>query len=124
MSRSAASGASPTTRTIGDILLERGFVTSEKLEEAVKRQEHSGKPLGQILVEEGAISRLELASALAEQWSDIGSVSPEFGLGTEPSELGAPLVAVVLDPAHGVCHSLLLHLLDRNAAGENQHHSN
>lgn len=92
MSRSAASGASPTTRTIGDILLERGFVTSEKLEEAVKRQEHSGKPLGQILVEEGAISRLELASALAEQWSDIGSVSPEFGLGTEPSELGAPLV--------------------------------
>ena len=29
-----------------------------------------GQPLGQILVQQGAITRLELASALAEQWSD------------------------------------------------------
>lgn len=93
MSRtSAAETEAREGRTIGDILLARGFVTREKLDEALDRQRSSGKPLGQILVEEGAISRLELASALAEQWSDIGSVSPEFGLGGEPSGGAAPLV--------------------------------
>ncbi len=33
-------------------------------------QEKTGQPLGQILVDLGVITRLELASALAEQWSD------------------------------------------------------
>ncbi len=92
MSRHSTAESSSATRTIGDILLARGFVSHEKLQEALERQQHSGKPLGQILVEEGAISRLELASALAEQWSDIGSVSPEFGAGTEPQGTNAPLV--------------------------------
>ncbi len=93
MSRHSAAETQPAEgRTIGDILLARGFVTREKLDEALERQRNSGKPLGQILVEEGAISRLELASALAEQWSDIGSVSPDFGLGSEPSATPTPLV--------------------------------
>ncbi len=93
MSRHSAAEAQPADgRTIGDILLARGFVTREKLDDALERQRNSGKPLGQILVEEGAISRLELASALAEQWSDIGSVSPDFGLGAEPSATATPLV--------------------------------
>jgi DNA repair exonuclease SbcCD ATPase subunit len=78
----------PTSgRTIGEILLARGFVTQAKLADAMDRQRESGKPLGQILVEENAISRLELASALAEQWSDIGSVSPDFGTGLSAANL-------------------------------------
>ena len=92
MSGQRAEVQAPESRTIGDILLARGFVTRERLDAALERQQHSGKPLGQILVEEGAISRLELASALAEQWADIGSVSPDFGLGSGSSGPGAPLV--------------------------------
>ena len=63
-------------RRIGDILLELGFVGEEALAKAAVEQERSGLPLGQILVEQGAITRLELASALAEHWSDQVSITP------------------------------------------------
>ncbi len=64
--------AVPTTnaRRIGDILLELGFVSEDALAKATAEQDRTGQPLGQILVDHGAITRLELASALAEQWSD------------------------------------------------------
>jgi len=56
--------------TIADILLSHGFVGEEELTAALKVSDRTGQPLGQVLVEAGAITRLELASALAEQWSD------------------------------------------------------
>ncbi|MEP6892424.1 MAG: hypothetical protein ABI927_01475, partial [Gaiellaceae bacterium] len=45
-------------------------MTDAQLDEAANVQARTGKPLGQVLVEAGTITRLELASALAEQWSD------------------------------------------------------
>jgi chromosome segregation ATPase len=70
----------PPQRTIGEILLAHGYVTEEQLDRAVERQRETGFPLGQILVEAGAITRLELASALAVQWSDLPiSAGPERG---------------------------------------------
>src|SRR5262245_21129201 len=71
MKRVAAAPAASPQRTIGEILLEHGYVTEEELAAAVQRQEETGFPLGQILVEAGAITRLELASALAVQWADV-----------------------------------------------------
>ena len=59
--------------SVGGILLAQGLVNEEQLQEAQIAQERTGKPIGQILVEWGAITRLELASALAEQWSYAGS---------------------------------------------------
>ena len=84
-------------RSIGEILLEHGYVTKEQVDAAVAEQAQTGRPLGQILVESGAITRLELASALAEQWSDSGApIAPPVGLslsgtvpGLEPLEDGA-----------------------------------
>ena len=68
-------------RSIGEILLEHGYVTKEQVDEAVTVQAQTGRPLGQILVEAGTITRLELASALAEQWSDSGApIAPPVGL--------------------------------------------
>src|SRR5262245_22226504 len=68
-------------RSIGEILLEHGYVTKEQVDAAVAEQAQSGRPLGQILVESGTITRLELASALAEQWSDSGApIAPPVGL--------------------------------------------
>lgn len=85
-------------RSIGEILLEHGYVTQEQVDSATAMQLESDRPLGQILVEAGTITRLELASALAEQWSDSGApIAPPLGLslsGTvptlEPSEPSAP----------------------------------
>ncbi|MGL6279110.1 MAG: hypothetical protein ACRC50_06095, partial [Gaiella sp.] len=55
---------------VGSLLIAAGAVAEGALEEARRRSADSGQPLGPILVEMGAITRLELASALAEQWSD------------------------------------------------------
>src|SRR5439155_18095202 len=87
--------------TVGDILLARGYVTEEQLTHAVGAQQQTGKPLGQVLVEAGAITRLELASALAEQWSDtatwVGPPTPPTGRDSkrkraQVEELGSPEV--------------------------------
>ncbi|MEP9383251.1 glycosyltransferase [Nocardioides cheoyonin] len=53
---------------IGDLLVQRGLVTPEQVEAALERQRHDGGTLGQQLVLSGAISRLQLYRALAEQW--------------------------------------------------------
>jgi len=74
-----SAGAAPTPapqRTIGEILLAHGYVDQEQLDRALARQQETGFPLGQILVEAGAITRLELASALAVQWSDMPIAVP------------------------------------------------
>ncbi len=73
MTPPAASDPGTDRRTVGDILLARGYISEAQLEHAVASQQASGKPLGQVLVEAGAITRLELASALAEQWSDTAT---------------------------------------------------
>jgi hypothetical protein len=68
-----APDAATDRQTVGDILLARGYIKLDQLEQALGSQQQSGKPLGQVLVEAGAITRLELASALAEQWSDTAT---------------------------------------------------
>jgi hypothetical protein len=74
--RAAAPAPVSPQRTIGEILLEHGYVTEEDLDTAIQRQQETGFPLGQILVEAGAITRLELASALAVQWADVTPAKP------------------------------------------------
>ena len=57
-------------RPIGEILVERGYVSEENLNAALEHQrEVGGVLLGEILVERGLISRLVLASVLGEQWN-------------------------------------------------------
>jgi chromosome segregation ATPase len=65
-----------TKRPIGEIFVERGFVTDEQLEDALTEQKSSGRRLGEILVSTGKMSRLELASALADQWASFQKLRP------------------------------------------------
>jgi hypothetical protein len=55
---------------VGAILYATGIVDAERLAEARQRSLATGQPVGPVLVEMGAVTRLELASALADQWSD------------------------------------------------------
>ena len=73
MTPPTAPDAATDRQTVGDILLARGYIKRDQLDQAIGSQQQSGKPLGQVLVEAGAITRLELASALAEQWSDTAT---------------------------------------------------
>jgi type IV pilus assembly protein PilB len=56
----------PGKRRLGEILVERGFVTPDQLREALRVQYQEGKRLGEILVEMGALSMDELNWALSE----------------------------------------------------------
>ncbi len=57
----------PGTIRLGDILLEQGSVTAERLREAMQVQQQSGRRLGQILVDKGFVSETDLLKALSEQ---------------------------------------------------------
>jgi len=53
---------------IGDILLTRGLITQEQLEQALVQQRRTGERLGRVVLTLGMVTRLELAQALAERW--------------------------------------------------------
>lgn len=56
---------------VGDALLELGLVSRDQIDSARQVQRETGERLGEILVEQGVISRLELADALSEHWSSL-----------------------------------------------------
>ncbi|HET9244031.1 MAG TPA: hypothetical protein VFN99_11365 [Gaiella sp.] len=66
-------------RRLGEIFVERGFVTQEQLDEALRRQRETGERVGEALVAQGAISKFELAGALAEQMSVLGEEDAAAG---------------------------------------------
>jgi hypothetical protein len=76
-------------RRLGDIFVERGFVTQEELDEALVRQRQTGERLGEALVAQGVISKFELAGALAEQMAVLGDAGAE-----ESVENGQPEATV------------------------------
>ena len=68
---------SESWRRLGDIFVERGFVTPEQLEQALERQRETGERVGEALVAQGSISKFELAGALAEQAAAIEQAAVE-----------------------------------------------
>ena len=84
--------ASESWRHLGEILVERGFVTREQLTQALERQRQTGERLGEALVGQGVLTKFELAGSLAEQASTVGNAATT-GDG-EP----APVVPLVRSP--------------------------
>jgi hypothetical protein len=64
-------------RRLGEIFVDRGFVSQEELEQALERQSQTGERLGEALVAQGVISKFELAGALAEQMAALGETAAE-----------------------------------------------
>jgi hypothetical protein len=62
---------SAAKRRLGDIIVERGLVTAEQLNQALEVQRESGAKLGEVLVELGFITRVGLAGVITEQWDDL-----------------------------------------------------
>ena len=76
---------------MGDLLVQQGRVTNEQLEAALAQQRDTGEPLGEILVARELISRVDLAQALATQWT-WQRPQPEQAAAAEPQ--GVPRAAV------------------------------
>ena len=54
-------------KRLGDILIERGFITRERLEEVTRNQSVSGRRLGDVLVEMGLITEEQLLDAISDR---------------------------------------------------------
>ena len=90
-----------SARLIGAIFLERGLVTEEQLQAALAIQVESKEHLGEILVQHFGVSRIELASVLAEQWADLERASADpAGPGSSSAGTTSPQLRVV-DEATG-----------------------
>ena len=79
-------------RPLGEIFVELGFVSSDQLDAALEAQRETGARIGEILVEQGSLTRLDLASALAEQWSALQKLRPPAPVaGPQPWQNGVPV---------------------------------
>ncbi len=57
----------PTARLrLGDLLVHRGLITPQALQDALKAQRGTGKRLGEVLVDRGALTEVELTPLLAQ----------------------------------------------------------
>ena len=86
-------------RPLGQILVERGFISKEQLDAALAAQPTSGTRIGEILIEQGALTRLDLASALGEQWSTPQTSGPSTAASDRETPRGGLRVATA--PAQG-----------------------
>jgi hypothetical protein len=68
-------------RPLGELLVAKGLVTREELEQALEEQADTGRLLGAILVERGYVSGPALAIALAEQYGVELKTERGFGTG-------------------------------------------
>ncbi|MDJ0601927.1 MAG: hypothetical protein QNJ37_24180 [Crocosphaera sp.] len=53
---------------IGQILLQKNWISSEQLEETIKLQTSQNNRLGELLLQKGLIANSQLESALKEQY--------------------------------------------------------
>jgi hypothetical protein len=77
-------------RPIGQIFVDLGFITPDDREAALTVQRESGGLLGEILITQGKITRLELANALSEHWESATGADNATG-NRGPSLVDVPL---------------------------------
>ncbi|MEA1980571.1 MAG: ATPase, T2SS/T4P/T4SS family [candidate division Zixibacteria bacterium] len=65
------------TKKIGDLLLEKEYITQDELDEALEEQKTSGKRVGEILIDKGVISEDHLIEAISIRLS-----IPKISLGS------------------------------------------
>ncbi|MBD3257722.1 type II secretion system protein GspE [candidate division GN15 bacterium] len=101
-------------KKLGDLLVERGLITTEQLQIALQQQSSTGKRLGNILVESGAISEDQLIEAVSDRLS-IPRVSLE-GMVVDPQVIGRVPVEMArrynLLPIFAIGNTLTLAMAD------------
>ncbi|MCK4301459.1 MAG: type II secretion system protein GspE, partial [candidate division Zixibacteria bacterium] len=54
-------------KKIGDLLIEKGYITGQQLEEAVRKQAVSGRRLGEVLIDLGHITEEQLTDSISDR---------------------------------------------------------
>lgn len=69
----------PQRRRIGELMIEKGFISQEQLEQALQRQvEFSRMRLGEILLELGHLEEFQLETAITRQLEVLNSGGSSF----------------------------------------------
>ena len=89
-------------RKLGEILMEKGYITEKELMEAMEAQKELKKPLGELLIEMGYITSKELVEALSEQYGipvleDLPKNIPLNILGSLPKSIIEELRVIPID---------------------------
>ncbi|MBW4618640.1 MAG: peptidoglycan DD-metalloendopeptidase family protein [Cyanosarcina radialis HA8281-LM2] len=84
--------AKPQKVRIGEVLVKKGVITKEQLEQALIAQKLSGQKLGMVLIQEGLINRKQLDQALTTQYWQNVTASVFLSAGTLAAT--APQLAV------------------------------
>lgn len=82
-----AVGSSLRNYRLGDLLVVSGAITRQDLKKALKTQKETGEQLGKILLQQGALTPVQLYRKLAEQWC------------IKASTAGVALMMQVMSPA-------------------------
>jgi hypothetical protein len=70
VSQEALAGAQPAARVpLGQLLIQNGFITQVQLDDALYEGSRTGERLGEVVVRRGLASEDDVARLLAEQWS-------------------------------------------------------
>ncbi len=69
------------SKPLGDILVDTGLISRKTLEKALERQKAQGKRLGQVLEEMGVLTEQELMEALVRQQSPFANMEMKKQLG-------------------------------------------
>jgi type IV pilus assembly protein PilB len=107
-------------QAIGEILVEKELITPAQLDSALEYQRAHGGLLGEILLAQGLIDRLAIASVLARQWSsspspdDRGASAPQVAPAASAAEAAdVPALQVRIAELEGVVTQLNAELLRR-----------
>lgn len=84
--------AKPQKIRIGEVLVKKGIITKEELDQALVAQKVSGQKLGMVLIQEGLINRKQLDQALTRQYWQNVTASVFLSAGTIAAT--APQLAV------------------------------
>jgi len=108
-----------TRRKLGELLIETGLISPEKLKEALRTQKNTGKRLGQILIEARHISEEEIAFAVAMQlkipYVDLSNHAiSERIIDTIPEEVARKFVCLPLGLKSSVLDVAMSDPLDLN----------
>jgi hypothetical protein len=112
-------------RRLGELLVETGLLTREKLKDTLEAQKGSGKRLGQILIEKDLISEEEIAFALAMQLKIPFMDLTDYPIQTEvieviPEHVCRRFHCIPIDKTDNVLHVSMADPLDLNMMKELQ----
>ena len=112
-------------RKLGELLVETGLLSREKLKETLEAQKGTGKRLGRLLIERGLISEEEIAFALAMQlkipFMDLRDcdITAEV-MKTIPEHICQKFFCVPIDRKDNILHVSMADPLDLNMMKELQ----